>query len=297
MSIEIIYNVKSNRAKSDPLSMLHDLFTKYTTEFTVSLTTGTDIKELITRAKTAKPEMIVIAGGDGSISTAAGELVDTSIRLGILPIGRFNHFARHAGIPLNLEQAVQAIFEGYIREIDVGKVNDKVFINNSSIGFYPRAVWLREQISITWGGGKGMAMIIALLTMFKRFPVLRIEYATAEKKIEKKTTFVFIGNNEYEMHLLDIGQRKSLQNGRLSLYTGNFNTRSSILRLILFLLFNRLKQNRDFEYHTVREIKLHTRKKTIQVSTDGEIKMMKTPLHYTIQPRGLKVIIPKELEV
>ncbi len=297
MSIEIIYNVKSSRAKSDPLSMLHDLFIKYTTEFTVSLTTGTEIQELITKAKTAKPEIIVIAGGDGSISTAAGELAETHIRLGILPIGRYNHFARQAGIPLDIKQAVQAIFEGYSREIDVGKVNGKVFINNSSIGFYPRAVRLREQLSIRWGGGKGMAMIIALLTMFKRFPILRIEYATAEKKIEKKTTFVFIGNNKYEMHLLDIGQRRSLQKGLLSLYTGNFETRSSIVRLIFFLLFDRLRQNRDFEYHTVREIRLHTRKKSIHVSTDGEIKKMKTPLHYAIQPRGLKVITPKDSEV
>ncbi|MBD3378474.1 diacylglycerol kinase family lipid kinase [candidate division KSB1 bacterium] len=297
MSIEIIYNVKSSRAKSDPMSMLHRLFSGFTTEFKVSLTTGTDMCELIARAKIANPDIIVIAGGDGSISTAAGELVDSEIRLGILPIGRFNHFARHAGIPLEMEQAVQAIFEGRIQEIDVGKVNGKVFINNSSIGFYPRAVWLREQISITWGGRKGMVMIMALLTMFKRFPVLRIEVEAGGEMIRRKTSFVFIGNNKYEMHLLDIGQRKSLQKGRLSLYTGNFNTRSSILRLIFFLLCNRLKQDRDFEYHMVRKVKLHTQRKSIQVSTDGEIQKMKTPLHYTIHPRGLMVMTPKQSEV
>jgi diacylglycerol kinase family enzyme len=297
MSIEIIYNVESSRAKSNPMSMLHRLFSRFTTPFRISLTTGTDICELIARAKTANPDIIVIAGGDGSISTAAGELVDSEIRLGILPIGRFNHFARHAGIPLEMEQAVQAVFEGHVREIDVGKVNGKVFLNNSSIGFYPRAVWLREKLSNTLGGGKGMAMIIALLTLFKRFPVLRIEYAAGGERIERKTTFVFIGNNEYEMHLLDIGQRKSLQKGWLSLYTGNFDTRSSVLRLILFLLCNRLKQDRDFEYHMVRKVKLHTRKKTVRVSTDGEIQKMTTPLHYTIHPRGLMVMIPKESEV
>ncbi len=292
MNIEIIHNVKASRGKSYTIQQLNSLFKEYTTDFHISVATGADILDAASHAKASKPDVIVVCGGDGSVSAVAGELAGTDIKLGILPAGTFNNFARSADIPLAMQEAVQVIFRGQSRAIDIGKVNGKIFINNSSIGLYPKVVRVREKILIHWGGSKIVAMAIAFLTLFKRFPILSIEFEIEGKTIQRKSPFVFIGNNEYEMNLLNIGSRKSLQGGKLSLYTGNFESRRSILQIIIFILFNRLRQNRDFDYHTARKIRLETRKKYTHVSLDGEIYEMQSPLFYEIQPKQLQIIMP-----
>ena len=65
-------------------------------------------------------------------------------RLGVLPLGTLNHFAKDLGIPLELSEAVATIMHGRVEEVDVGEVNGRVFINNSSLGLYPRIVADRE---------------------------------------------------------------------------------------------------------------------------------------------------------
>lgn len=85
-------------------------------------------------------DVVVVGGGDGSISAAAQILADTGKPVGVLPMGTLNHFAKDLGIPLELERAAATIARGVTREVDLGEVNGRIFINNSSIGFYARAV-------------------------------------------------------------------------------------------------------------------------------------------------------------
>ena len=79
----------------------------------------------------------MVGGGDGSIRTVAGVLAETSVPLGVLPLGTLNHFAKDLGIPLPLKEAAATIAAGTIRIIDLADVNGETFINNSSIGIYP----------------------------------------------------------------------------------------------------------------------------------------------------------------
>ncbi|HCF59820.1 MAG TPA: hypothetical protein DFS52_17735, partial [Myxococcales bacterium] len=81
-------------------------------------------------------------GGDGSVARA---LADRDKALGVLPLGTLNHFGRELGMPSGLESSVHAIAHGKVRQVEVGEVNGRVFVNNSSIGLYPRALKLREE--------------------------------------------------------------------------------------------------------------------------------------------------------
>jgi diacylglycerol kinase family enzyme len=106
---------------------------------------GASVDGAIAAAKAARPDVLVAGGGDGTVSAVAAALVDSDIVLGVLPLGTLNHFAKDLGIPLVLEAAAEAIVSGRTTRIDVGEVNGRVFINNSSIGLYPEIVRDRER--------------------------------------------------------------------------------------------------------------------------------------------------------
>ncbi|MEO7987464.1 MAG: diacylglycerol kinase family protein, partial [Gemmatimonadales bacterium] len=106
---------------------------------------GVSVADTVRRAIEAGAVAVVAAGGDGTVSAVAAELIRSETPLGVIPAGTLNHFAKDLGVPLDLEGAVEVIASGKVTAIDVGEVNDRVFINNSSIGVYPRIVELRDE--------------------------------------------------------------------------------------------------------------------------------------------------------
>ena len=101
---------------------------------------GAAIAAQVDIALRAGVDVIVAGGGDGTVSAVAAALVDTEVALGVLPLGTLNHFAKDLGLPLDLGGAVRVIAAGQTQRIDVGEVNGRVFINNSSLGLYPEMV-------------------------------------------------------------------------------------------------------------------------------------------------------------
>src|SRR6266511_4943051 len=106
---------------------------------------GKEIVELAGHAARQAGGTIVAAGGDGTINAVASALVGTDTPLGILPLGTLNHFAKDLRIPLDLESAARTIIARRMIRVDVGEVNGRIFLNNSSLGIYPRIVEAREE--------------------------------------------------------------------------------------------------------------------------------------------------------
>src|SRR6478672_6791852 len=97
--------------------------------------------QLVSAAKSAAKESadVIIAGrGDGTVSAVASALVGSQMPLGVLPLGTLNHFAKDLGIPQTLREAIDVVSEANIGRVDVGEVNGRYFLNNSSLGVYPR---------------------------------------------------------------------------------------------------------------------------------------------------------------
>src|SRR3954469_22997747 len=101
---------------------------------------GSDLTALSKEAVENGATIVAAGGGDGTISAVASALVGTDVALGVLPLGTLNHFAKDLGIPLKLEDAIQALFRGDTVKVDVAEINGKIFLNNSSLGLYPRIV-------------------------------------------------------------------------------------------------------------------------------------------------------------
>ena len=118
---------------------------------------GDEVTELVRRALTNGVRAVVAGGGDGTVGSVAGTLAGTDRPLGVLPLGTLNHFAKDLGLPLELAGAARVVCEGREASVDVGEVNGRVFVNNSSLGLYPRIVRRRERLQAREGSGKWSA--------------------------------------------------------------------------------------------------------------------------------------------
>ncbi|MDB5859852.1 MAG: sphingosine kinase [Ramlibacter sp.] len=253
---------------------------------------GAQILPTVKRLLAAGAGTIVAGGGDGTVSAVASQLVGTDAVLGVLPLGTLNHFAKDLGMPLEQEAAVAALAAGQVEAVDVGEVNGRIFINNSSLGMYPDIVRDRELRQRRLGHSKWRALAAASLGVLRRYPVLRIQIDLEDERHALRTPFLFIGNNEYQMEGFQIGERGSLRNGTLALYTAQRTGRFGLLRLALLALLGRLQQARDFHTALALEFVVHSGHRKLRVATDGEVTVMETPLRYRSRPGSLRVITP-----
>lgn len=260
-------------------------------------TPSNKVKQVATRALKSGVDAVIAVGGDGTIGAVAGVLAGSKVPLGVLPLGTFNHFAKDLGIPLKPEEALQVIAQNNIRRVDVGEVNGRVFINNSSIGGYPEAVQDRDEQRSRSGRKKWLAMLVASLRVFRRYPLLRVKLELDGKVVFRTTPFVFVGNNEYKMNFFTYSARHRLDAGQLSVYTANCQNRLEFLRLFWLYLTNGLKQAENFQSHLVTELWVETRKHKLRVAADGEVVRMERPLHYQIRPQALALFVPAEVPV
>lgn len=241
-------------------------------------------------------EIIVAGGGDGTISAVAAAIIGTNKTLGVLPLGTLNHFSKDLGIPQDLAQAVRVIAENNPINVDVGEVNGQTFLNNSSLGLYPNIVRQRERQE-RLGQSKWYAAFWATLAVFRRYPFFAVKLKIENEQFTLRTPFVFVGNNEYEMNVFKIGERKSLDAGKLSVYLLHRTGRIGLIRLALRSFVGLLRQTKDFEAFSAAEIIIETkRKKKLLVAFDGEVELMETPLCYRIRQKELKVIAPIKVE-
>jgi len=253
---------------------------------------GDEIAAAVGNAIARRPPLIVAGGGDGTVSTVAAALVDTGIAFGVLPLGTLNHFARDAGIPLELEQAVAVLAHGRAAPVDVGEVNGRIFVNNSGLGLYPDIVRDRERQQKRLGRGKWPAFLWAMLAALRRYPFLGVRLVIDGEEVVRRTPFVFIGNNEYRMEGFAIGERSRMDDGRLSLYVAQRPGRWRLLQLAIRAVTGRLRQARDFDAVLATEIVVQSKKKRLRVATDGEVTVMTPPLQYRIRPASLVVMRP-----
>lgn len=294
--VEIIINAGSGAGdKTEIVRSLKEVFDeqKIAARFTLTRN-GEEFEKTLERIGKNDAKIIVAAGGDGTINAVAAKLVGTDKTLGVLPMGTLNHFSKDLQIPQDLAEAARVVCENHTTLVDVGEVNGRIFINNSSLGLYPRIVRrrIRQQRS---GYSKWSAAFWSSLAIFRRYPFLELKLRIGKKFMERRTPFVFVGNNEYEIHSFNIGARSSLQDGILSVYVLHRTGRTGLFLLALRSLFSVLREAEDFDEYFTDELTIDKRRKRkrVLVALDGEVVLMHAPLHYRILPRALRVIVPK----
>jgi len=243
------------------------------------------------RTLVANHELVVAAGGDGTISAVASIVAGTNVRLGVLALGTLNHFAKDLGIPADLHLAVATIVHGRPQSIDAAEVNGRVFVNNSSIGLYP-AVVLKREGHQKLGKGKWSAFVISMLTVLGRYPLMRVTLIVGDRTLSRRTPLVFVGNNTYEIHGLKLGTRACLNDKKLCIYVTRDVGRWKLAWFAMRALFGKLREERDFDALSGTELTVATHGRSIRVATDGEVTRLTPPLKYRIRPGAITVMVP-----
>lgn len=291
--VKVIINAHSGFGEQEAASRrVADIFSQSGIACDISLAqNGVEVTRLAREAAGGDWTVVVAGGGDGTVNAVASAVVGTDKILGVLPLGTLNHFARDLKIPNDLELAARAIVSGRTISVDVGEVNGRIFLNNSSLGLYPTLVREREKKQ-KLGSGKWPAFVWAAVSALRRYPFVDVRLSVDGKEFRRRTPFVFIGNNEYAMERLDIGLRERLDRAQLSLYITPRTGRWGLVRLALRALLGRLREERDFLAMCTAEVRIQTRRKRLRVAFDGEVDILETPLHYRARPGALRVIVP-----
>ncbi len=294
-TIEVIVNASAGSVLGEETSSsLRDRFIEHGVRAEVHFVKpGRELESAATLAA-SRSDIVVAGGGDGTISTVAAEVAKAGKTLGVLPLGTLNNFSKDLGIPQDLDGAIQTFATGETRTIDLAEVNGRTFINNSSIGLYPQIVLKRNEQQRRLGRGKWHAAFWAALQIFRRSRFLKVRIEMDGKHFLRKTPFVFVGNNEYEMDGYNIGRRPALDEGELSVYFLHRGGRWGVILLLIHTLFGGLRQWKDFEEVNTGSLTIQTRRKKLHVAFDGEVQAMETPLHYKTLAGALKVIVPKK---
>jgi YegS/Rv2252/BmrU family lipid kinase len=236
--------------------------------------------------------LLVVGGGDGTISAAASALAGTETLLGILPLGTLNHFARDLGIPAEIEKAAKLIARRSERRVDVAEMNGQIFINNSAIGLYPLMVLDRDLQRRRLGRSKRLAMIVASLRTLARFNHQRLTLTVNDEKDRVDTPLLFVGNNDYRIDLGAPGQRESIEDGRLSVFVMRKKTRIGFIAASIRALLGRTRDDDMVRIDDVQRLRVSSRRSALAVSLDGEVVRAAPPLDYRIRAKALRVIAP-----
>ena len=237
-------------------------------------------------------ELLVVGGGDGTVSAAASALVGTETALGILPLGTLNHFARDLGIPTEIDEAAKLIAERPERQVDVAEMNGRIFINNSAIGLYPLMVIDRDIQRKRLGRSKKLAMIVASARTLLRFGHQRLILTVNDEKEHVDTPLLFVGNNDYRIDLAAAGQRASVDDGQLCVLVMRKKTRVGFIAASVRALFGRERSDDMVRLDGVERLRVSSRKHRLAVSLDGEVVRAEPPLDYKIRGKALRVIAP-----
>jgi len=239
-------------------------------------------------------ELIIAAGGDGTMGAVAGELAGSQSTMGILPLGTLNHFARDLGIPGDLDEAARVIAAGSARAIDLAEVNGRSFVNNASIGLYPLMVMDRDAQRQSLGRSKRLAMLVASLRTMARFHARRLTLSTDGGEARVDTPLLFVGNNDYEVALPAAGQRKSLDAGELCVMVMRSKTLPGFLAATGRALLGIRRPDDMVKLEGVRRLNVDSPRSHLTVAMDGETLALPPPLVFRIRPGALKVMAPAQ---
>jgi diacylglycerol kinase family enzyme len=258
--------------------------------FDVHVLDGDAITSAIRDAVARGVTRIAVAGGDGTLSSAAALLAGTSIELAVVPAGTYNHFAKDLGLHAELKESCEVATSRKVVQVDVGSVNGRVFLNTSSVGMYANFVRDRDRHEATSGR---LALFRAAVRTLARFQPFRVSFETDAGRKNYLTPQVFIGVGERELRFPKMGNRKEGGRSELHVMVVRAQTRSRFIAIGIMGLVrgtHAVSRTPHFDTFLLRSCSIEQRHMT--VALDGEIVMMDSPLEFELKRAALRVVVP-----
>lgn len=251
-----------------------------------------DIRKAVREALDAGMRTFVVAGGDGSVHHVAQALVNTEGVLGVVPVGSVNHLARDLEVPIgDWQAAFEIAIKGEIRQIDVGRVNGRYFINSVMLGIYPSISEFRERfrsINSRWG-----AYLKAGRLALRHFPHVTLVLEHDGRVEPLRTQMFVVAVNAYDLSTVGmVAPKTTLHDGRLSIYSLSFMSRTQFVRAAAKYFRGKIVDVPGFRAIRTAQLRVDTARGRLRVSLDGELTEMQTPLQIAAVPSSLLVRAP-----
>lgn len=238
-------------------------------------------------------DALLVGGGDGSVSTAAGILRDSGKALAILPAGTMNLFARSLHIPLDIEQALEALAVGQIRAVDVASANGRVFVHQFSLGLHPALIKMREGQQFQSRLGKLRASVVAALQAIVRPPHITLQLHIDGERRTVRSQNLGITNNLFGEGHLPFADK--CDDGVLGVYITKARKRSDLVKFLLNLAIGRWRPSPHLDILTAKKVRVVVtrQRREFACAIDGELSDLEEVTLVEIHPASLKVIAPK----
>ncbi len=215
-------------------------------------------------ARSGRAKALGVAGGDGSVASAAAVALEHGLPLAVIAAGTLNHFARDVGLDTPQDTA-DAVVSGQAVRVDVADVNGTPFLNTSSIGAYPEMVRRRDHLSSRMG--KWLAMTLAVAQVLRHQSPVDLVVNGRPLSV----WIIFIGNCEYSPRGLSPAWRPRLEDGLLDVQYLRADLRFGRTRAVLATLFGISEHSRSYGHFDAEEVTVVSRSGLRQVAYDGEM--------------------------
>lgn len=257
--------------------------------------------DLVARQTVAEARLrsgvVVVAGGDGTIRTVAQATLGSGCLFGVLPQGTFNYFGRTHGIPSDTADATELLLSARAHPVQVGLVNDRVFLVNASLGLYPELLEDREIYARKFGRSRLVALWSALSTLLHEHRPLRLLMEDEDKTRPMRTPTLFVSNSRLQLEQIGIPQAPELEHGLLVALTVRPVSMLTQYWLMVRGALGQLGTADDVISFAFQRIVVTSatrrRARGVKVATDGEIVWLQPPLEFRVAAEPLYLLKPE----
>lgn len=234
-------------------------------------------------------DLLVVAGGDGTIAAAAEQVAGTEVVLGIVPAGTMNVFAND--LQIQEASALDTIRKGVPVRVDVGRINGRPFLNGVVFGVFSdlavererlRAEGLTQALRIFWRG----------LMKLLRSRSHRYDLRSPDVHVNVRSRVLAIINNRLKEAPGAPFAREVLNGGVLDVYVSRDPSVFALPATLLSMITGRVRKHRQIASWEADAVDVRIRRRRAKVSVDGEVLKLASPFRCVVQPRALRVLVP-----
>lgn len=291
----VIRNRGSGRRDDSQTDAVRDALQGRVAEFALRETDrGEQLVDMARGAVRDGFDIVVALGGDGTQSAVAGALAGTRAVMGVLPGGTFNYFARDLGVGETLEDALATLQSATVRPVDVGQIENLIFLNNVSLGAYPHILKTREGIYRRWGRSRVAAYWSVLIAMRRLRHPMQVSTIVDGEERHFSTALVFVARSAYQLDSFGLDGADAIRAGKFAVLIARARRPVPLLRSALRLALGFSAKDSDFELILTDDLTIETGRRQQLVAHDGEKTRMVSPFRLQVRHEALMVLVPAD---
>jgi diacylglycerol kinase (ATP) len=231
-------------------------------------------------------DLVVAAGGDGTVGIIAEQLLGTETALGILPLGSVMNIARSLGIPRDPDEAADAIANGTVVPVDIGEVRGRAFYEAGSVGM--NAAMFREAKRIDEGDWSSVARTVWTAI---RYRPARMSIDLEDRRIRTRALMITVSNGPYTGAGMTVAPGARLDDGRFDVRVFRRFSKVRLLRHLVSIAFGRYRYAPEVDTYRSRFVRVESAR-PLPARADSR-DLGTTPVEFATRPAALRVVVPR----